>query len=162
MTEGLTLAEAANRRLSEVNRMKGGVPGALEAALEDAFETGLIADATVAQSEVDRAQMWAARELMSEHKELKDLYVRAATQDNDEEVRGNALGGIDRFVSIQEAVQFLRQRLGAEMKEKIAWGAFNVVKFQMEHPEARAFMKELTNVPFSRIAERAREEATSG
>lgn len=52
--------------LVEVNRLKGGVPGALEAALEEAFEKGLIADATVAQSEVDRIQMWAARELMSE------------------------------------------------------------------------------------------------
>jgi HEAT repeat protein len=110
--------------------------------------------------EVRRQMAWQAVN-MSEHKELKDLYVRAATQDNDEEVRGNALGGIDRFASIQEAVQFLRQRLQADMKEKIAWGCFNVVKFQMEHPEARAFMKELTGVPFSRIAERAREESTS-
>jgi FAD/FMN-containing dehydrogenase len=52
--------------LVEVNRMKGGVPGALEAALAEAFERGLVADATIAQSEADRAQMWAARELMSE------------------------------------------------------------------------------------------------
>jgi D-lactate dehydrogenase (cytochrome) len=52
--------------LVEVNRMKGGVPGALEAALAEAFERGLVADATIAQSETDRAQMWAARELMSE------------------------------------------------------------------------------------------------
>jgi FAD/FMN-containing dehydrogenase len=52
--------------LVEVNRMKGGVPGALEAALAEAFERGLIGDATIAQSETDRAWMWAARELMSE------------------------------------------------------------------------------------------------
>jgi FAD/FMN-containing dehydrogenase len=52
--------------LVEINRLKGGVPGALEAALAEAFEKGLIADATVAQSETDRGMMWAARELMSE------------------------------------------------------------------------------------------------
>jgi FAD/FMN-containing dehydrogenase len=52
--------------LVEVNRMKGGVPGALEAALAEAFERGLVTDATIAQSESDRVQMWAARELMSE------------------------------------------------------------------------------------------------
>ena len=40
--------------LVEVNRMKGGVPGALEAALAEAFERGLVADATIAQSESDR------------------------------------------------------------------------------------------------------------
>lgn len=52
--------------LVEINRLKGGVPGALEAALAEAFEKGLIADATIAQSETDRTQMWSARELMSE------------------------------------------------------------------------------------------------
>lgn len=52
--------------LIEVNRMKGGVPGALESALAEALERGIIADATIAQSEADRTQMWAARELMSE------------------------------------------------------------------------------------------------
>ncbi len=52
--------------LVEINRLKGGVPGALEAALAEAFEKGLISDATIAQSETDRMQMWSARELMSE------------------------------------------------------------------------------------------------
>jgi FAD/FMN-containing dehydrogenase len=52
--------------LLEVNRMKGGVPGALEAALAEAFERGLIGDASIAQSEADRVSMWAARELMSD------------------------------------------------------------------------------------------------
>jgi FAD/FMN-containing dehydrogenase len=52
--------------LVEVNRMKGGVPGALEAALAEAFERGIVADATIAQSETDRAQMWTARESMSD------------------------------------------------------------------------------------------------
>jgi D-lactate dehydrogenase (cytochrome) len=52
--------------LVEVNRMKGSAPGALEAALAEAFERGLVADATIAQSEGDRAQMWLARESMSD------------------------------------------------------------------------------------------------
>lgn len=52
--------------LAEVNRMKGGAPGALQAALEDALGSGLVADAVVAESEADRTLMWAAREQMSE------------------------------------------------------------------------------------------------
>ncbi|MDC9822635.1 FAD-binding oxidoreductase [Devosia sp. ZB163] len=52
--------------LAEVNRMKGGVPGALQAALEEALGAGLVTDAVVAESEADRTLMWAAREQMSE------------------------------------------------------------------------------------------------
>ena len=52
--------------LIEVNRMKGGAPGALQAALEEALGTGLVADAVLAESEGDRIAMWAAREQMSE------------------------------------------------------------------------------------------------
>ncbi|MEP7241528.1 MAG: FAD-binding oxidoreductase [Devosia sp.] len=52
--------------LVEVNRMTGGLPGALEAALEQAIERGIVADASVALSEADRALMWAAREQMSD------------------------------------------------------------------------------------------------
>jgi D-lactate dehydrogenase (cytochrome) len=52
--------------LAEVNRMKGGAPGALQAALEEALGSGLVGDAVVAESEADRTLMWAAREQMSE------------------------------------------------------------------------------------------------
>ncbi len=52
--------------LAEVNRMKGGAPGTLQAALEEALGSGLVGDAVVAESEADRALMWAAREQMSE------------------------------------------------------------------------------------------------
>lgn len=52
--------------LAEVNRMKGGVPGALQAALEQALGAGLVGDAVVAESEADRTMMWAAREQMSD------------------------------------------------------------------------------------------------
>jgi len=52
--------------LIEVNRMTGGMPGALQGALEEAIGKGLIADAVVADSEAQRLTMWAAREQMSE------------------------------------------------------------------------------------------------
>jgi D-lactate dehydrogenase (cytochrome) len=52
--------------LVEVNLMKGSAPGALEAALGEAFERGIISEASIAQSETDRVRMWAARELMSD------------------------------------------------------------------------------------------------
>jgi D-lactate dehydrogenase (cytochrome) len=52
--------------LVEINRMKGGVPGALDAALEEAFGKGIVSNASIAQSEAERVAMWAAREQMSE------------------------------------------------------------------------------------------------
>lgn len=52
--------------LAEVNRMKGGAPGALQSALEEALGSGLVGDAVVAESEADRTLMWAAREQMSD------------------------------------------------------------------------------------------------
>jgi FAD/FMN-containing dehydrogenase len=52
--------------LIEVNRMKGGVPGALQSALEEALSAGLVGDAVLAESEADRIAMWAAREQMSD------------------------------------------------------------------------------------------------
>ncbi len=52
--------------LVEVNRMKGGLPGALDSALEEAFSKGIVGDASLAQSEGERVAMWAAREQMSD------------------------------------------------------------------------------------------------
>lgn len=52
--------------LAEVNRMKGGAPGALQSALEEALGSGLVGDAVVAESEADRTLMWTAREQMSD------------------------------------------------------------------------------------------------
>jgi len=46
--------------------MPGGIPDALETALEDAFGRGLVSDASLAQSEAERVAMWTAREQMSE------------------------------------------------------------------------------------------------
>lgn len=52
--------------LIEMSRMAGSAPGALQSALEAAFEENLIADATIAESLADRTRMWAFREQMSE------------------------------------------------------------------------------------------------
>jgi FAD/FMN-containing dehydrogenase len=52
--------------LIEVNRMRGGVPGALQAALEEALGSGLVPDAVLAESEADRVLTWASREQMSD------------------------------------------------------------------------------------------------
>ena len=52
--------------LIEVSRMKGGIPGALQAAVEAAFAEGLIDNAVFAESLSDRTRMWAFREQMSE------------------------------------------------------------------------------------------------
>jgi FAD/FMN-containing dehydrogenase len=52
--------------LIELTRMAGTPPGALQSALEVAFEAAMISDATVAESLSDRTRMWAFREQMSE------------------------------------------------------------------------------------------------
>ncbi len=52
--------------LVEIGLVKGSAPGPLEAALAEAFESGIVGDAAIAQSETDRMWMWAARELMSD------------------------------------------------------------------------------------------------
>ena len=122
-----------------------------------AIVTTLIGDKSV---EVRRQMAWQSVN-MSEHQELKELFVQAAVSDSDDEVRGNALGGMDRLLGLPEAIAFLKKRLVADATEKTAWACFNVVKFQMEDASARAFMKELTTVPFGRVAQRAREEIAS-
>lgn len=62
--------------LCEVNRMTGGVPGALQAALEVAFERGIITDASVASSEAERLALWAAREQMSDVQTLEGASIK--------------------------------------------------------------------------------------
>ena len=62
--------------LCEVNRMKGGAPGALQAALEEAVERGLVPDAVVAESESDRIAMWAAREQMNDVQTLEGASIK--------------------------------------------------------------------------------------
>ena len=93
---------------------------------------------------------------MSEHPELKDVFL-GALKDQDEEVRGNVLGALDRFMPFPEAAKIFRERLKTDPTEKTFWGVFNCAKFT-EDPEGKKILKELTTAPFTRIAERAREE----
>ncbi len=62
--------------LCEVSRMKGGEPGALQAALEEAIERRLVPDAVIAESESDRISMWAARENMSDVQTLEGASIK--------------------------------------------------------------------------------------
>lgn len=52
--------------MAEVSRPKGGREGVLTDALAEAFERDLVADASIAQSLDERANMWRTRENMSE------------------------------------------------------------------------------------------------
>jgi FAD/FMN-containing dehydrogenase len=52
--------------LMEVNRMKGGAPGALQAGLEEALEKGIVTDAVLAESEGHRMEMWTSRDAMND------------------------------------------------------------------------------------------------
>lgn len=62
--------------LVEISRMKGTEPGALEFALEEALERGMVADASIAQSESERANMWLAREGVSDVQLLEGASIK--------------------------------------------------------------------------------------
>ena len=107
-------------------------------------------------SEVRRTIAWQGVN-MSEHPELRDLFVQAATSDPDEEVRADALRGMDRFFPLPEAVAFMRQRLAQDRNERAYWAALNAVEGHMPEREAQALLQEIARGPFSSPAERARE-----
>ncbi len=52
--------------LAEISRPFGGTEGVLMSALEAGFESGLVTDAVIAESEEDRQLMWQTREQMSD------------------------------------------------------------------------------------------------
>ena len=106
--------------------------------------------------EVRRALAWQSCN-MGDHPELRDLFLRAATDDPDEAVRADALRGVDKFMPLPEAVAFLRRRLAADRNEKAAWAALNAVEAHMPDPHARALLQELADGPIVAAAERARE-----
>jgi D-lactate dehydrogenase (cytochrome) len=62
--------------LVEVNRMKGGTPGALQAGLEEALGKGIISDAVLADSESQRMAMWFARDNMNEVQVLEGASIK--------------------------------------------------------------------------------------
>jgi len=113
---------------------------------------GLLKDGDI---EVRRSMAWQACN-MGDHTELKDVFLKALT-DPDEEVRGNVLGALERLMPFPEAAKILRERMKSDPNEKTFWGAFNCAKFT-DDPEGKKIMRELTSAPFTRIAQRAREE----
>ncbi len=113
----------------------------------------LLKDASV---EVRRSMAWQSCN-MGEHPELKQVFLDAL-KDSDEEVRGNILGALERFMPFPEAAKILRERIKVDPTEQTYWGAFNCAKFT-DDPEGKRVMKELTSAPFTRIAQRAREES---
>jgi hypothetical protein len=109
-----------------------------------------------ASPEVRRALAWQSCN-MGDHPELRDLFLRAATNDADESVRADALRGVDKFMGLPEAVAFLRQRLAHDRNEKAYWAAINAVEGHMPDKHARALLQEIANGPIGSAAERARE-----
>ncbi|HEY0132661.1 MAG TPA: hypothetical protein VGB85_01240, partial [Nannocystis sp.] len=107
-------------------------------------------------SEVRRAIAWQSNN-MSEHPELRDLYVQAATSDPDESVRADALRGLHHFFPLTDAVAFLRQRLAQDRNEATYWAALNAAESHLPATEARALIQDIARGPFSSVGERARE-----
>jgi hypothetical protein len=93
---------------------------------------------------------------MSEHPELKELYL-AALKDPDKEVLSNVMHGLHRFMPLEQAIAFFRKRLAEEPTESTYWGVYQSLRDQREEPAARAMLKELTRAPVVRVAELARE-----
>jgi hypothetical protein len=113
----------------------------------------LFADAS---SDVRQSMAWQGNN-MSEHPELRDHFLQAATQDPDESVRADALRGLHNFFPLPETVALLRQRLAQDRNESTYWAALNAVEGHLPAKEARALLQELTRAPFSSVAARARE-----
>ncbi|MDP2340285.1 MAG: sporulation protein [Deltaproteobacteria bacterium] len=115
--------------------------------------TALFADGN---TEVRKAMAWQSCN-MAEHKELRELFVKAAVDDKDEDVRGEALGGLDRLMPLADVVAFCRQRLATEHAIAIHHGVLNAMRDNAAEPSAKALIEEMTKSPHARISERARE-----
>lgn len=107
-------------------------------------------------AEVRRALAWQGAN-MSEHPELRELFVHVAVNDPDDTVRADALRGMTNFFPLPEAVAFMRQRLAVDRTEKAYWAALNAVESHMPEREAQALLQEIARGPFSSAASRARE-----
>lgn len=107
-------------------------------------------------SEVRRAMAWQSCN-MGDHPELRDLFLAAATGDPDAEVRADALRGVDKFMSLPDAVAFLRQRLAVDRNDRACWAALGAVEGHMPDEHARGLLQEIAAGPLASPAERARE-----
>jgi HEAT repeat protein len=106
-------------------------------------------------AEVRRAMAWQGIN-MSEHPELRELFIRAC-DDPDEEVAQDALKGMGRLLGFDAAVQLYRHRLAARPTERTYWGVYYGICNDLEEAPARALMQELTRAQFADVASAARE-----
>jgi len=106
--------------------------------------------------EVRRQLAWQGQN-MSEHLELRDHFLHAATRDPDESVRADALRSVGKLLDLPAAVNFVRQRLAHDRNEKAHWAALSAVEDFLPAREARELVTELSRGPYSSVAERARE-----
>lgn len=116
----------------------------------------LLSDPSV---EVRRAMAWQGIN-MSEHPELRELFMRAC-DDPDEEVAQDALKGMGRLLGFDQAAQFYRHRLAARNTESTAWGVYYGICNDLEEPAARTLMQELTRSHFADVASAARDSLES-
>jgi hypothetical protein len=93
---------------------------------------------------------------MSEHPELRELFMRAC-DDPDEEVAQDALKGMGRMLGFDAAAPFYRHQLAARPTESTYWGVYYGICNDLEEPAARALMKELSRSHFADVASSARE-----
>lgn len=109
--------------------------------------------------EVRRAMAWQGIN-MSDHPELRELFIRAC-DDPDEEVAQDALKGMGRLLGFDQAAQLYRHRMAAKPTESTYWGVYYGVCNDLEEPAARALMQELTRSHFADVASAARDSLES-
>jgi len=109
--------------------------------------------------EVRRAMAWQGVN-MSDHPELRELFMRAC-DDPDDEVAQDALRGMGRLLGFDQAAQFYRHQLAAKNTESTAWGVYYGICNDLEEPAARALMQELTRSHFADVASSARDALES-
>ncbi len=105
--------------------------------------------------EVRRKMAWQSVN-MSEHPELASLFVAAATQDPALEVRADALHGLSRLMPLGDAIALYRQRLAVDMSESVGYGVLNGLRDQLDEPNAKQLVQELTRSQYTRVAQYAR------
>lgn len=105
--------------------------------------------------EVRRAMAWQGVN-MGEHPELRELFMRAC-DDPDEEVAQDALRGMGRMMGFDEAARFYRHRMAARPIESTYWGIYYGICNDLEEPAARTLMQELTRSQFADVARAARD-----
>lgn len=106
-------------------------------------------------ADVRRTMAWQGIN-MSEHPELRELFMHACN-DPDEEVAQDALRGMGRLLGFDAAVPFYRQQLAARPTESTYWGVYYGICSDLEEPPARALMQELASAQFADVASSARE-----